>query len=105
MSFRLYAVVAILCLLVAESNAAPRGHHDFTITALSSHPELVTGGDALVRIDVPVDVARESILVTLNSVDITDQFHWDEATSTLTGLVEGLELGPREIEGPLSGGR
>jgi hypothetical protein len=79
MSVRLCAVIAILLLAVAEASAAPKGRLDFTITTLSSHPELVTGGDALVRVDVPGDVARESILVTLNGVNITDQFHWDES--------------------------
>jgi hypothetical protein len=97
MPFRLRAVTTILFLALAVSNAAAKGQHDFTITTLSSHPELVTGGDALVRVDVPADIARESILVTLNGVDITDQFHWDEQTSTLTGLVEGLELGKNKL--------
>jgi len=93
LSFRLSTVIAILFLAVAESSAAPEGRRDFMITTLSSHPELVTGGDALVRVDVPGQVAREAVVVTLNGVDITEQFRWDEGASTLTGLVEGLELG------------
>jgi len=97
MSFRLCAVIAVLFLAVTESNGAPTERQDFTITTLSSHPELVTGGDALVRVDVPGDVKREAVLVTLNGVDITDQFRWNEDTSTLTGLVEGLELGKNRL--------
>ena len=97
MSFRLCAVIAVLFLAVTESNGAPTERQDITITTLSSHPELVTGGDALVRVDVPGDVKREAVLVTLNGVDITDQFRWNEDTSTLTGLVEGLELGKNRL--------
>jgi hypothetical protein len=97
LSFRLSTVIAILFLAVAESSAAPEGRRDFMITTLSSHPELVTGGDALVRVDVPGQVAREAVVVTLNGVDITEQFRWDEGASTLTGLVEGLELGQNKL--------
>lgn len=97
MSERLCAAIAILVLAVTESSAAPKGRQDFTITTLSSHPLLVTGGNALVRVDIPGDVARESILVTLNGVNITDQFHWDEESASLTGLVEGLELGKNKL--------
>jgi hypothetical protein len=97
MSFRLCATIAVLFLAVAESNAAPKSHQDFTITTLSSHPELVTGGDALVRVDVPGHVARESVLVTLNGVDVTNLFRWGEHSSTLIGLIEGLELGKNSL--------
>lgn len=93
----LFVVSGVLLLSVASSSAAESGARDFKITTLSSHPEAVTGGDALVRIDVPADVPRASVVVTLDDVDVTAKFHWDAGTSRLTGLVDDLASGKNKL--------
>jgi len=93
----LFVVSGVLLLSVASSSAAESGARDFRITTLSSHPEAVTGGDALVRIDVPADVPRTSVVVTLDDVDVTAKFHWDAGASRLTGLVDDLASGKNKL--------
>jgi len=90
-------VFVVLFLAVRSSNAGQTLGHDFRITILSSHPETVTAGDALVRVDVPADFASQSVVVTLNGVDVTAKFHWDAGTNTLTGLVDGLDAGKNRL--------
>jgi uncharacterized tannase-like protein DUF6351 len=69
-----------------------------TITALSSRPDMVSGGDALVRVEVPADFVLSHIVIKLNGTDVTASFHADAAASTLTGLVTGLRLGSNAVE-------
>ena len=62
------------------------------MTIISSRSELVTGGDALVRIDrSPGDTA--SIHVTLNGKDVTSAFIPDRESTSVLGLIKGLALG------------
>jgi hypothetical protein len=92
-------LVAMLFVLLANGAevAAAESSNLFTITTLSSHPELVTGGDALIRIDIPAGVDFDDVVVTLNGEKITGAFHRDDDPRTRTGLVEGLEVGENEL--------
>jgi hypothetical protein len=67
--------------------------NDLQLTVLSSQPYLVSGGDALVRVDAPKQVDPSSIRVTLNGHDVTASFVPNAASQSLTGLVTGLVLG------------
>ncbi|TDW83303.1 DUF6351 family protein [Kribbella sp. VKM Ac-2566] len=60
---------------------------EVTLEILSSRPDKVTGGDALVHVDAPDDRVR----VTLNGVDVSSVFTADG--DGLTGLVGNLRLG------------
>ena len=62
MVLKLCGLMAVLLLLTAESSAAPKDRHDFTITTLSSHPELVTGGDATAFADPTARLLRAAPL-------------------------------------------
>jgi hypothetical protein len=77
--------------------------NDFRIRTLSTKPELVSGGDVLVRIDVPRKVSLQSVRVELNGRNISGAFRADAAARTLTGLVTGLKLGPNTLEASVSG--
>lgn len=79
----------------ATSKHDSRHHfrHDFQITTLSTRPYLVSGGDVLVRIDVPRNVPMHKARAEVNGHDITSVFHADPANRTLTGLVTGLKVG------------
>lgn len=64
-----------------------------SITVLSSRPDLVSGGDALVRIAQTDDAATP---VKLNGADVTAAFQ-PGAGHTRTGLVGGLRLGANTL--------
>jgi Tannase-like family of unknown function (DUF6351) len=90
---------AVLGTCVAPVSAQPQSAvpHDFTITVLSSSPDTVTAGDALIRIEVPRVVPMAKVTVLLNGGDITAKFRRDDLARTLTGLVDGLELGQNHL--------
>jgi len=92
-----FFAAAMAALLLATSPAVFANDH-FRISTLSTKPELVSGGDVLVRIDVPRKVSLQSVRVELNEKDITSVFHADTVKRTLTGLVSGLKLGRNELE-------
>jgi hypothetical protein len=74
------------------------GWQDFQIEVLSGRPDMVSGGDALVRITVKKkDVSAGAVHVSLNGADITASFV-NDAAGTLTGLVTGMGLGRNELE-------
>ena len=95
--------LGLVGLLVHPAAAAPPFSMDFTISVLSSDPLQVSGGDALVRIDVPRNVPVHQVRVTRNGVDVTDQFAPGD-DRTLVGLVDGLVDGPNELVVEANGG-
>lgn len=75
------------------------GHDDFGIEVLSSRPDTIAGGDALVRVTVHKKHVRLSdVRVELNGADVTGAFTPDPAAGTLTGLVTGMRLGRNRLE-------
>ncbi|TDE11520.1 hypothetical protein E1269_09335 [Jiangella asiatica] len=60
---------------------------------LSSRPDVVSGGDALVRVVAPSGVAVDEITIELDGVAVTDQLVADAGTGTLQGVVTGLPTG------------
>ena len=74
-----------------------RGDEHFQIEVLSGRPDMVAGGDALVRVTVQKKHVRLSdVRVELNGTDITPSF--TAGHGTLTGLVTGMRVGFNEIE-------
>jgi hypothetical protein len=66
-------------------------------------PDMVSGGDALIQVDVPVGVAARDLRMTLNDADITAKFRADPAGRTLTGLVTGLRDGSNSLAAMANG--
>jgi Tannase-like family of unknown function (DUF6351) len=95
-----WKLVATLLLAGASAAAAVSVSAGATlaITTLSSRPDMVSGGDALVRVDVPPSLPMGHIVIKLNGQDITATFHPDAVARTLTGLVGGLALGSNDLE-------
>jgi hypothetical protein len=62
---------------------------------LSSRPEHVTGGDALVKIAMPPGINAERVGVQLNGADVTPSFQ--PVAGGLMGLVNGMMLGHNVI--------
>lgn len=82
-------------LVPAPALAAP---DDFEIVSLSNRPDMVSGGDALVRIDLPRNVPASRVRVSLNRTDVTAAFRADAASGSMTGLVLGMRLGDNRLE-------
>src|SRR6185436_15321746 len=98
------ALAALAATLVAAQTAHngvdPR-HHGWTqypIEVLSSRPDAISGGDALVRVTVNKNVAASAMRVKLNGADVTSAFVVNGATKTLTGLVTGMRVGENLLE-------
>src|SRR5215467_4913779 len=68
--------------------------HRFLISVLSSRPDMVSGGDALVRVDVPRSAPLTCVRVFRNEHDVTAAFTTLPAEHAMQGLVNGFELGP-----------
>ena len=67
-------------------------------------PDMVSGGDALVQVDVPAGVSARDVRVTLNNADVTSKFRADAAGRMLVGLVDGLTIGSNTITAGTTGG-
>ena len=85
---------SLLALSALVAAAAPA----WQISTISSRPDKVSGGDALVRIDVPNNAPLTGITVRRNGQDITSTFRPDPAQHALIGLVRGLRLGQNTLE-------
>ncbi|NGO73992.1 DUF6351 family protein, partial [Streptomyces boncukensis] len=64
------------------------GKRKFAVTALSSRPDAVSGGDALLRVTLPGGTPPGSVRIALNGQDVTGAF--SAGADGLTGLVTGL---------------
>ena len=81
----------------AETRTAPAPTSEFRIQTLSNRSDMLSGGNALVRVDVPAGVALGDVRVTLENRDVTAAFRADMAAHALVGLVSGLVNGPNVI--------
>ena len=96
----LAAAPALACAPGVGSNASDQ----IRITSVSNpRPEMVSGGDVLVRVTPPGGVAAGQVRVTANGGDITGAFA-AQRDGSLLGLVTGLHEGGNQI-GAEAGGR
>jgi hypothetical protein len=85
----------ILAGLVFAFTALPAST-EFQISSLSTRPDMVTGGDVLIRVDVPDSTPIDRAVVRLNGKDVTSSFRPDG--QSLVGLVQGLQPGVNTFE-------
>jgi hypothetical protein len=71
---------------------------DLRITTLSNHPHLISGGNALVRIDVPSGTSLRQVRIARDGTDITPDFQPIDGEHALMGRVAGLSLGRQHAE-------
>src|SRR2546423_421944 len=69
---------------------------DLRLSTLGVRADLVSGGDALVRIRVPSGVDPASVELSLNGQDITSSFR-QQSDGRGLGLVTGLRFGQNEL--------
>ncbi len=86
----------------ASSHRVDRG--GLSIVSVSNpHPDLVSGGQVLVRVSPRSGRPARGIRVTLNGVDVTSEFA-AQGDGTLLGLVTGLREGSNVVRAEHGGG-
>jgi hypothetical protein len=102
MRFVVALAVSTACavsLSLAASGAGPAAADTLTVTTLSSRPDMVSGGDALVEIRLGAGVPPAGVVVALNRREVSRTFPSDGSRHSLVGLVEGMPLGRNTIVG------
>jgi hypothetical protein len=95
-------VVTVVVSLAMPAGAAPAApdhpsrRNSFELTVLSSRPDQVTGGDALVEVTVPRSVRLRDVVLRRNGHDVTDLLS-SGPDHTLVGLVDGLADGENQL--------
>ena len=90
--------LALLAALPRASFAADqKSESKVAITIVSSAPDMISGGEALVHIDVASGVAAARVLVKLNDQIVTSAFRPDPAGHGLLGLVTGIPVGQSSL--------
>jgi hypothetical protein len=102
---RLIAVIAVLLVFGSTSrggNTFAQSGSKLEIRTLSSRPEFVSGGDALVEIKAPAGSSLNQIILTLNGKDVTGQLK-DAADArsspyrNFRGLISGMTAGENTL--------
>jgi hypothetical protein len=70
----------------------------FAVRVVSSAPGQVTGGDARLHIDVPRTVPLRQVRVIVNGENQRNHFRRIPGTRTLTGVIDGLEVGKNLVK-------
>jgi hypothetical protein len=72
------------------------------VTVSNPRPELVSGGEVLVRVDVPNHINPADVQITSNGQDVTSSFQV-QSDGSLLGLVTGLAIGPNRLVASVGG--
>ncbi len=66
------------------------------VTVSNPRPELVSGGEVLVRVDVPNHINAADVQITSDGQDVTSSFQV-QSDGSLLGLVTGLAIGRNRL--------
>jgi hypothetical protein len=88
---------AILGALASFGGAFSRPAARLEIRTLSSRPDLVSGGDALVEVRTPAGAQLNQLTLTLNGKDVTNQLRLDAASGSFRGLIGGMVVGENTL--------
>src|SRR5688500_10100200 len=86
------ALIMGIALDVARADSS-----DLTMKVLSSRPEFVSGGSALIEIVAPNISQLHQLSVTLNDSDVTGQLAPQGTTGTFRGVIRNLKVGENEL--------
>jgi hypothetical protein len=104
LSLALVSGLIASALTLGTAYAAPAERDaGLVLTSVSNpHPDLVSGGDVLLRVTAPRGVDLDRVRATRNGVDVTSSFA-SQPNGTLLGLVTGLRLGENLIRARVGG--
>lgn len=71
------------------------------IKTISSRPDLVSGGDALIEVKAPASILSNELRITLNGKDITSHFKRDSETGGFRALISGMIVGDNTLRAAL----
>ncbi len=95
------AVIAITAIAILAGFGGSRVFSQsaarLEIRTLSSRPDLVSGGDALVEVKAPAGTPLSQLTLTLNGKDVTDQLKADSATGSFRGVINGMSVGENTL--------
>jgi Tannase-like family of unknown function (DUF6351) len=86
--------------LTAQQTAAA-----LEIRALSTRPELASGGDVLLEVTGPATLTIKNLTVRLNGRDISTSFKRAPGSKTLVGLVTSMQVGSNNVDASQRGGK
>lgn len=89
--------VGTIALCAAAFPSAANQKPDWEIQVLSSKPNLVSGGDAVIEIQLPRYARKSDVVVALNGADVTDQLSADSSGARLSGLIIGMREGTNRV--------
>jgi hypothetical protein len=87
----------IACGIVLACTAGTALATGLEIKVLSSRPDLVSGGDALIAISTPADTRLEDLSFTLNGKVVKLSLARDQDSGTFRGLIDNLRNGKNEL--------
>ncbi len=95
----LQAMGATSAAAVATTGSVAGGsaEGEYRLEVLSSKPDQISGGDALIEIVVPEEASIEEVTVYRNDSDVTEGFAEHPERSALTGMVDELEDGENTL--------
>ena len=98
-------LVVLLVTLLGPAGGVPAveaAQEALRIAVLSNRADLISGGDALVEVVLPGEVAPRSVRVTLNGHDVTSAFAV-RPDGRFSGLLTGLAEGSNDVQAVPSG--
>ncbi len=87
----------LAALALAVSAGSVQAAQRLSIESLSNRPDKLSGGDALIRINLADRASAEEVSITLNGTEIRSVFSLAEDGRSLIGLVEGLQDGRNKL--------
>jgi hypothetical protein len=93
---RIFAATSLAATMLLSGRALAdesEGAGKLELIALSTRPDMVSGGDVLVQVNVPAATRLDQVVISLNGRNVTASFHPGRAPGSLVGLVKGLTLG------------
>lgn len=96
-----HAALTAFVVALAGLNSAPvlaQSGTKLEIRTLSSRPDIVSGGDALVEVKVSAGISFSQIKLTMNGTDVTNQLKANPDTGSLRGLISGMIVGNNTLK-------
>jgi len=91
------ALILVFLSAFARISMAADGSKSLSVAVLSSRPDMVSGGDALLEIRLPPSARSQKLAVALNGRDVSEAFRANAARASFVGLVDGLRNGRNTV--------
>jgi hypothetical protein len=97
--------VAVIATGLISGKAFSQTSAKLEIKTLSSRPDLVSGGDALIEIKAPAGTELSQLTLTLNGKDVTHQLKNEPGNGSFRGVINGLVIGDNILHATLKSSR